>query len=247
MTSDGPIFLVSDLHLGHGTSEERTREGQFFDFLEHVRAEGRALYLLGDLFEVWVEYRRVVPRSHLRILNRLLDLQEAGLDLHYWLGNHDFWFGPPLDGQLNLVVHPGPTMLTLGGLQAYIAHGDGLRPDDRSYRVLRALLRNRLTVPLYRLVHPDLGLALAHRMAEWSRARHRPAPTSDRLEGVARRLLKEGVADLVVFGHSHHPNRVEVDGRVYLNVGDWITHFTYGHLGPGGARLLRWPNRTEIR
>jgi UDP-2,3-diacylglucosamine hydrolase len=238
-----PEIIVSDIHLG---AVPATTERAFLDFLDWVGERGAAsLLIAGDLFDFWFEYGRVIHGAHFRVLAALAELVEAGIPVTMTGGNHDAWGGRFLRDDVGITFHAGPFRTTLGGRPALVAHGDGLGSGDFRYRLLKTLVRNRITIAVFRALHPELGLRIAHAVsrtdlrlesdeANEGRARFIEAWARDRLE-------REPDLGWVVCGHTHRPALVEVGtGRYYLNAGDWIRHFTFAEIAAGVPSLHAW-------
>lgn len=237
-----PSYFISDVHLGLQEPEiERQKERALLSFLEHVQSNAGRLYILGDLFDFWFEYRHVIPKGYHRVLGRLSDLTESGVEVHYLAGNHDFWVRSYFHEALGLTVHRDPFAEELGGKRFFYHHGDGLAIRDNGYRILKKVFRSKVSIFLFSLLHPDLGIGLAR---SWSRMSREHTSTKNYGEGdgmveyaVAR--IKEGF-DYVVMGHRHEPASRKVGGGTYINLGDWITHRTYGVFDGDDFRLEQW-------
>ncbi len=237
-----PDLIVSDLHLG---GVPRATERRFLRFLERVAADARALLIAGDLFDFWFEYATVVPGKHFRVLAALAELVEAGVPVTFAGGNHDAWGGRFLREEVGVEFHDRPFRTALAGRPALVAHGDGLGTGDFRYRVLKAVVRSPVTINVFRWLHPDLGIRLAHAV---SRTEGREADAAMRgraaflREWALARMAEDSTLQYVVCGHSHLPDIVDAgDGRYYLNAGDWINHFSYIVLTPDGPpRLEHW-------
>ncbi len=237
-------FITSDIHLG--AVPDRT-ERAFVRFIEHVGATGRSLLLVGDLFDFWFEYRSVVPGRHFRVLAALSELVRAGIPVTLLAGNHDAWGGRFLQEEVGLDFRAGPLRMELAGRPALVAHGDGLGRGDLRYRMLKRVIRGRLTIGAFRALHPDLGMRIARRVSR-TEARSADDP---RVRSRAKFIEDWGRAQLaaeptlgwVVCGHAHVPSLIEVEpARYYINAGDWLTHFTYVVIDGTGAPALReWP------
>lgn len=235
-------LFVSDVHLGSGESSgDRDREARFLSFLD-ARARGaRRLFILGDLFDFWFEYGHAMPRRHLAVVRRLADLAEAGVELTYFGGNHDWWAGTFMRGELGAAVFDDPARVDVAGRKLWLMHGDGQARGDLGYKLLKGVLRNRLAIAAYRAIHPDLGIPFAHAVSRLSRA-NRDESRVDR-EWLYRQLAVPrwplGV-DGVLSGHYHHPTHFRRDGRDFLILGDWIGNFTFASLNGGRFALERW-------
>ncbi|MFO7675764.1 MAG: UDP-2,3-diacylglucosamine diphosphatase [bacterium] len=228
-------YFVSDAHLGAAPPGAEARLARFLNGLE-----GRAdsLWILGDLFDFWFEYGRVIPRHGFRILAALARLREAGIRVSYLAGNHDLRFGGFLRRELGIETGAGGD-IELDGRKVLVRHGDEI--DRRAVsRLFRVLMRSRLNNGLYRLIHPDLGIALAGWVARRSRARGPDERLAGAMREWARARLAEG-RDLVVLGHLHRPELTAFPGGgSYLNAGDWIENFSYGILRDGRPALERF-------
>ena len=232
--------VVSDIHLG-AVAEENARA--FLAFLAEAHRWGDELLINGDLFDFWFEYRQVIPRGQLDVLARLRRLVEGGMPVLFMGGNHDAWGGSFLRDEVGVEILEEPARRRIAGRRAYIAHGDGLGPADRGYRVLRRAARSRVGRGLFRWIHPDLGLPLARLASGTRRAQaggfRSESPRASLLARHAVEILAahEDV-DLVVFGHSHRPEVTELaPGRFYLNSGDWLHHNSFAVVTPDGIRL----------
>jgi UDP-2,3-diacylglucosamine hydrolase len=226
------IIFISDAHLGSGTNEQR-KEQILLDFLRGLSPERvSALYVLGDLFDFWFEYRSVIPSKHFRVLGALADTIRSGIAVHLVVGNHDFWAGDFLEKTVGIVVHKDPIEIELGGKRVYVCHGDGLNPLDRGYLLLKTLIRSGPVVWLTRLVHPDLLVWLARQFSKLSRESVSLAGQLREDDGIAQFALgklREGY-DVVIAAHSHQPHEdvhsVNGAARRYFNVGDMQERFS---------------------
>ena len=243
MPAGTAVYFLSDAHLGTESRErEAAREARLHEFLTHVEGRAAALFIVGDLFDFWFEYRTAIPRRHFATLAALRDLRHAGVEIHYLNGNHDFWLGPFLSQELGLTTHAGPVALTLQGRRLWLHHGDGLVGGDLGYRMLKRVVRHPASIGLYRLLHPDIGIPLAHFLSNLSRdSRARRALDGDRLwREIAGPRFAEGF-DTVMVGHFHHVYERRDGKRTFFVLGDWIEHFTYVVLEGGELRLEAWP------
>jgi UDP-2,3-diacylglucosamine hydrolase len=240
-----PDLIVSDIHLG---AVPPATETAFRRFLEHAATGARSLLINGDLFDFWFEYRSVIPRRHYRVLAALRDLVEAGVPVSFVGGNHDAWGDSFLRDEVGLTLHHGEVELELGGLRTLVVHGDGVGAGDHGYRALRWFIRHPVIVRAFRVLHPDLGSWIADRVS----TTHDKAAGMDEVksragfirEWAVETLRRRRELDLIVAGHAHFPELLEVEGgRFYANAGDWIHNFTYLALPGDGVppRLLTWP------
>lgn len=240
MPESGCAYFVADAHLGQGpTGSSRDREEDLLALFDRVLAERAALFVNGDLFDFWFEYGHAMPKRFVRVLHALGALRRAGLPVTYVGGNHDFWIGEYLAGELDVSFTDRPCPLAIQGRRILLAHGDGLGPGDHGYKLVKRVLRNRVARACFRWIHPDLGIPLATMTSHTSR-RHAPRPhrSEEQLfDLLARPLLRDGF-DAVVLGHFHVPvHRREPDGEL-LVLGDWIERRSYARLEGGVFQLL---------
>jgi len=239
--TDETLF-ISDVHLGAGRpADDAARGERLLAFLERRARGARRLFVLGDLFDFWFEYRHAVPKAHLRVLWALDALARSGTEVTFFGGNHDFWAGPYLAREFGFRVLDGPARLEVDGRQLALMHGDGLARGDLGYKLLKGLLRNPLAVAAYGALHPDLGIPFALAVSRTSR-HSRDESKVDR-EWLYRQLalprFAEG-ADAVLTGHYHHPTHFVREGRDFLVLGDWVAHSTFARLQGGRFGLWAW-------
>lgn len=243
------VYFFSDVHLGLGSAaSNRDREAALLRFLAKVREERpEALYIVGDLFDYWFEYRTVIPRGFSRTIGALAALVDAGVRVEYLVGNHDFGHRDFFEREIGISVHFDDIERTIAGRRCYLAHGDGKAFNDTGYAILKRVLRARLSNALFRLIHPDLGIGLAAFASRRSRdhtaqknygverggaggagsgGADERAGETDGLAAFARRKIEEGV-QLVVMGHSHRPLRLDLSGGTYINLGTWLRDRSY--------------------
>ena len=215
-------------------------------FLRALPGRAGSLLINGDLFEFWFEWRTVVPRSGVRVLAALMDLRDAGIPMTMIAGNHDCWGGDVLR-EAGVDFLTGAWNGSLAGWQARVEHGDGLRArEDRGYRVLRSVLRNRLAIRAYRLLHPDLATRLAMGSSSASRS-YQPRDAGRGLRAVAAAALaSEPALELLVYGHSHVAALERLpSGQVYANAGSWLDAPTYLVATPARLALRGWDGSAE--
>jgi len=239
------VFFVSDAHLGvDGADRERARTARLHDFLNSLPGRAASLYIVGDLFDFWFEYRTAIPRRHFATLAALERLREAGVDISYLNGNHDFWLGTFFRDELGIRTLDGGVTVEAQGRRLWLHHGDGLVGGDIGYKILKRILRARASIALYGLLHPDLAIPLAHAVSRWSRhsrgvAALRPDPL---WREIAEPAFRSG-HDAAIIGHFHHAYERREPGREFFMLGDWIDRFTYVELREGKLELKVWPER----
>lgn len=240
-------YFISDCHLGYGNDRtaDREREKRLCTLLERIKAEAASgeaevLFIVGDLFDSWFEYRQVIPRRHVRTLGLLAEIREL-IPVQYLMGNHDFGHRTYFRDELNIPIHSGDIERELLGKRFYIAHGDGKALNDTGYLILRSLLRNKILLRLYSWIHPDIGIWIAERMSGGSRAYTDGRDALQKQDGLrifAEKKIREEHFDYVVMGHRHKPEKIDVDGiGTYINLGDWLKSYSYGVFDESGFRL----------
>lgn len=238
------MIFVADAHFGEGDAEEEERKEQhFLSFLDSLDPEHDHLVICGDLFDFWFEYRYVVAAQYLRTVGKLADAVARGLRVDYVAGNHDFWLRDFFPNRLGIAVHRKDLTIHHDGVRVYVRHGDGLRRSDYGYRLLKRILQNPVSIAMFRLVHPDLGYAMAYFFAELSRKKdahpYRELDDSDYV-AFADAVLASGRAQLVVLAHTHKRRLLRRPGGVFLNPGDWLGSYTFGELSGGTVSLKQW-------
>ena len=233
----GPVYFISDTHIRDGEVE---REGKLLSFLRYIYGRAEALYILGDLFDFWFEYRSVVPRTGWRVLGALHELVLSGTPVICIRGNHDFWLGRYITEEIGLRVEDGPIWVGHQGKRLFLAHGDEFLGDP-GYRAFRYVLRHPVSVRLFRLLHPDVGAFLAETLSRTTKFVSVKKLTTVKATFLkaARRKFGEG-ADAVMFGHMHTPVLRRYGKRTFVVLGDWIRNFTYAEMEDGEVTLRRW-------
>ena len=240
--SDLSVVFLSDAHLGvQSAADETARTAKLHAFLGQLPGRASELYIVGDLFDFWFEYRTAIPRRYFATLAALQRLRAAGVAITYLNGNHDFWLGTFFRDTLGIRTIDGGVAVEAQGRRLYLHHGDGLVGGDLGYKMLRAVLRSRACIGLYGLLHPDLGIPLALAVSRWSRTSRPDDPLRhDRLwNEIAKPRFAEGF-DGVLVGHFHDAYERREDGREFFVLGDWIDRFTYAELVGGRLELKHW-------
>lgn len=249
MSTRNKIYFASDLHLGtpdHARS--LMREKHFVRWLDMIKADAKELYLLGDLFDFWFEYKKVVPKGYIRLLGKLAEISDAGIPIHYFVGNHDLWQRDYFQKEIGAIVHHDPIEQDLMGKRFLIGHGDGLGPGDHGYKFLKKVFRSKTMQWCFHRLHPNFGIGLANYFSRQSRKKtgHEDAVDHGENEYLLvfsrETLQKQPEIDYFVFGHRHLPMEIELDeGKYYYNLGDWMGHYTYLELVDGSVELKRFP------
>ena len=236
MAERNRIYFASDLHLGmHPPEESLQREKLFIEWLEEIRKDALELWLLGDVFDYWFEYKKVVPRGFTRFLGTLASLSDEGVEIHFILGNHDIWVFDYLPTEINLQVHRTSIRREWNKHRFYLGHGDGLHKGDLNYRMLQSVFKNRLIQWFYARIHPNGSMAFAHRWSKKSRMKHGTLGSfmgvdkEHQIQFARKEHEKHPDIEYFIFGHRHIPYdiRIAENSRV-ICLGDWIGNFTYG-------------------
>ncbi len=228
------IYFASDLHLGVPShAESLKREKLFVSWLEQVRKDATEIYLLGDIFDFWFEYKRVVPRGFTRLLGKISEITDSGIPVHFFTGNHDIWVFDYLPEETGVILHRSPISKKLNGKKFFLAHGDGLGPGDKGYKFLKRIFTSRFLQWMYARLHPNFAIWLASKMSARSRMAGNLAEflgeEKELLVRYAYRLWEKEAFDFFIFGHRHLPINIELKNKARLiYLGDWINNFTYG-------------------
>lgn len=229
------VYFASDFHLGiPDQARSMDRERRICRWLDEIKSDAAHLFLVGDLFDSWMEYKRVVPKGFVRFLGKLGELTDAGIPIEVFTGNHDLWMRGYFQEELNIPVHHEPIERVINGRTFIIGHGDGMGPGDRGYKLLKSILRNSFCQWLYRQLHPDMGLGIA---SYFSRKGPKHEGTfEDGFKGPEKEFLVQYCLselakrkiDYFIFGHRHLALEYPLpQNSLYINLGDWINYNSY--------------------
>lgn len=229
------VYFASDNHLGAPTRKESlARERKFVRWLDHIQKDAAALFLLGDLFDFWFEYKEVVPKGFVRTLGKLAEISDAGIPIHFFVGNHDLWMNNYFKEELNISVYHKPEVFTFNNKEFFIGHGDGLGPNDKGYKRMKKVFVHPFSKWLYRWLHPDIGVRLARHLSVKNKLISGDddakflGEENEWLVQYAKRKLSKQHFDYFLFGHRHLPMEIQLnETSTYINTGDWINYFTY--------------------
>jgi UDP-2,3-diacylglucosamine hydrolase len=230
------IYFASDQHFGAPTAAlSFPREQKFVAWLDEVKQDAEAIFLLGDLFDFWFEYKKVVPKGFIRILGKLAEIRDSGIPIFFFVGNHDLWMTDYFQKELNIPVYHDNQEYTFGNKTFLIGHGDGKGPGDKGYKRMKRVFTNPLSKWIFRWLHPDLGVGLAQYLSVKNKLISGEADVkflgedNEWLVQYAKRKLETKLYNYFVFGHRHLPMIIKVgENSEYVNLGDWIGYFTYG-------------------
>lgn len=230
------VYFASDQHFGLPNHQESlVREKRFVQWLDTIKKDAEVLFLLGDLFDFWFEYRKVVPKGFVRVLGKLAELRNLSIQIHFFVGNHDLWMYNYFEEELNIPVYHHPKVFTIHNKKFLIGHGDGLGPGDKGYKRMKKVFTNPVSKWLYRWLHPDIGMWLGTYLSTKNKmisGKEDVVFLGEDMEWLVhycKRKLEQEHYDYFVFGHRHLPLEIKLkDNSKYINLGDWISHFTYG-------------------
>ncbi len=239
------IYFLSDAHLGYPNHNDSIgREKKLVAFLDSIAEKAEEIYLLGDIFDFWYEYRSVVPRGYVRFLGKLAELSDKGITIHFFTGNHDIWAFDYLEKEIGLILHKNALICQIGSKNFFLAHGDGTNKSDRKFLFLKKVFHNKTLQWFFSRLHPNFAFFLASGWSKHSRLINGSEPFLGEDEPMVsycrENLMDEGL-DFIVFGHRHcpviHPLNNSTDMVI---LGDWITHFTYGEFDGENFELKKF-------
>ncbi|MBX7203562.1 MAG: UDP-2,3-diacylglucosamine diphosphatase [Bacteroidia bacterium] len=244
----GKIYFASDFHLGVPDYQRSLeREKCIVRWLEMVRTDAEQLFLVGDIFDFWFEYKYVVPKNYVRLLGKLAELSDSGIKITFFTGNHDMWAFDYLEKELGFTIYRNPALFDLQGKKVFIGHGDGLGPGDQGYKFIKKVFANPFCQWLFARIHPNTGIGLANYWSGKSRAAN---PAKEQYKGrenewlvtyIEQYLQENTRADYFIFGHRHLPLNLEIQpGIFYLNLGDWFNWNSYAVMENGTIHLRQF-------
>ena len=235
MVLGNQIYFLSDFHLGAPNAEASlVREKKIVAFLSEIKTTAVQVFIVGDLFDFWYEYKKVVPKGYVRILGKLAELTDAGITVHFFVGNHDMWMKDYFEKELNISVYFEPKEFLFNSKKFLIGHGDGLGPGDEGYKFIKKVFRNKICQWLFGILPTRFGIGIADFFSKKSREK---TGTTDRiflgeekewLVIYCKEILQKQHYDYFIFGHRHLPLSIQLNLQsTYINLGDWINYFTY--------------------
>lgn len=244
-TINGKVYFISDAHLGvPDFSSSLEREKKLVKWLCQIEKDADYLILLGDIFDFWFEYKSVIPRGYTRLMGKLAELSDKGIQIYFFTGNHDMWVRDYFKKELGIKVLNKPETFLINGLKTFVGHGDGLGPRDIGYKILKRIFECKTNQWLFARLHPNFSFWLAQYLSRKSRAAN--ASNDEIYHGDNKEFLilfiKETIKkenfDYFIFGHRHLALEMEIDKQTkYINTGDWIRIFSYAETVDNGIRL----------
>ena len=248
------IYFASDQHFGAPTAEiSKPREKLFVDWLDSVKNDAEAIFLLGDLFDFWFEYKKVVPKGFIRVLGKLAELRDSGIPIYFFVGNHDLWMNDYFQTELDIPVFHDNKEFEFFEKTFLIGHGDGKGPGDMGYKRMKKVFTNPFSKWLFRWLHPDIGVSLAQHLS----VKNKLISGSDDVKFLgednewlvqyAKRKLETKHYNYFIFGHRHLPMIIDVgEDSKYVNLGDWIGYFTYGVFDGNSFELKKFQPLSDV-
>ena len=239
------IYFLSDFHLGAPDYESSLlREKKIVHFLDAIKTDAKEIFIVGDIFDFWYEYKKAIPKYFVRLLGKLAELTDNGIKISVFTGNHDMWMSGYFEKELNITVYHQPQTFNWNNKQFYIGHGDGLGPGDHGYKFIKKIFRNPVCQWLFGLLHPDWGIALANYFSRKSRVKTGNADSiflgeeNEWLIIYCKEVLQQEHFDYFIFGHRHYPIDFALpQNSRYINLGDWITNYTYASFDGNQMQL----------
>jgi len=224
------IYFASDFHLGSpNLTDSKKREGLICRWLDSISSDAKDIYLLGDVFDFWFEYKKVVPKGNIRFLGKLAELTDRGIRIHLCVGNHDLWIRDYFKEEINIRIFTKPEILLLNNKKIYIHHGDGLGPGDYGYKFIKGIFLNPICQKLFSWLHPDIALGIAEKLSKSSRKNTNPkekkylGDKKEYLTLYSEEILQTEQIDYFIFGHRHLQLDILLSNNQsrYINLGDW--------------------------
>jgi UDP-2,3-diacylglucosamine hydrolase len=230
------IYFVSDAHLGSLlVKDNRAHEKKLVDWLDKVKIDAEVIYLMGDIFDFWFEYKTVVPKGFVRFLGKLAELTDAGIEVHFFIGNHDIWTFGYLEKEVGLIIHREPCTIQLGSKRFFLAHGDGLQDEDRGFTFIRKIFHSRTAQKFFRYLPAQLGQEFGYNWSRNNRIKNLPVENkflgedNEYLVVYAKKYLETHDVDFLVFGHRHIALDLQLKNQKRVVIlGDFVSAFTYG-------------------
>jgi len=241
------VYFASDNHLGAPTPKDSLpREKKFVAWLDSIKDDAAAIFLIGDLFDFWFEYKTVVPKGFTRTLGKLAEIADSGIPVYYFVGNHDLWMSGYFEDELGIPVFFKPQDFTIGNTTFFIGHGDGLGPGDKGYKRMKKVFTNPFFKWLFRWLHPDIGVKIAQYLSVKNKLISGDddakflGEENEWLAVYSKKKLSQKHRDYFIFGHRHLPLEITLnENSKYINLGDWIQYYTYGVFDGNNLELKK--------
>ncbi|WP_343636760.1 UDP-2,3-diacylglucosamine diphosphatase [Fluviicola sp.] len=242
------IYFASDFHLGVPVGKSSfEREKRIIDWLEHIRQDAFEIYLVGDIFDFWFEYKHAIPKGFVRVQGKIAELVDSGIPVYFFTGNHDMWMFDYFEKELGVKIYREPIQTIYNGKKFFIGHGDGLGPGDRGYKFIKKVFAAKWSQWMFARLHPNFGIGLANYFSRKSRIATGDSDSkflgedNEWLVQYCREQEAINPQDYYIFGHRHLPMTIRINERaIYINLGEWIHYNTYAVFDGFEAKLLEW-------
>lgn len=239
------IYFLSDFHLGAPDAvASLQREKKIVQFLDSIKSSAAELFIVGDILDFWFEYKQVVPKGYVRLFGKLAEISDAGIPIHFFVGNHDMWVKNYFQQELNMKVYMQPERFEFNGKKFYVGHGDGLGPGDHGYKFLKKIFRNPVCQWAFGMLPPGVGLGLANYFSRKSREavkdmdEHFLGEENEWLIVYSKEVLQKEAVDYFIFGHRHLALDFKLnDNSRYINLGEWVKTFSYAEFDGNDVTL----------
>ena len=241
------IYFASDFHLGVPDPESSlAREKKIVSWLTQIQKDAFGIFLVGDIFDFWFEYKHTIPKGFSRLLGKLAELTDSGISVVIFTGNHDMWMFDYFENEFGITVHRSTQVYNIGGKQALIGHGDGLGPGDRAYKVYKKIFSNPVCQVLFEWLHPNIGMSIARFWSGKSRMKNNYEVIEEEAEWLiqyCRGIEEKAHHDYYIFGHRHVATELNLnDNSSYFNLGEWVEQCTYAVFSDGRMSLKKYPS-----
>ncbi len=250
MNTRTKIYFASDFHLGTPSYEaSRVREDKIIRWLDQISVDAKELFLVGDIFDFWFEYKAAIPKGFIRFQGKIASLVDSGIKVHFFIGNHDMWMFDYFPQELGIIMHRKEQAFSFFGKAIFIGHGDGLGPGDSGYKFIKKVFASPFLQWMFARLHPNLGIGIANYWSRKSRAKEKEPQVflgeeKEWLIDYCKEISKEQHYEYMIFGHRHLPIEFDLkNGGRYINLGDWLNHFTYGVLDKEGFKLNKFESK----
>ncbi|RMG79420.1 MAG: UDP-2,3-diacylglucosamine diphosphatase [Bacteroidetes bacterium] len=254
MSNKKKIYFASDFHLGvPGKQDSKEREKQIVRWLSEIQPHAKEIFLVGDIFDFWFEYKHTIPKGYVRLLGKLAELTDSGIPVHFFTGNHDMWAFDYLPCEVGVQIHREPIIREFSGKKFMIGHGDGLGPGDKPYKMLKKIFSNKLCQWMFARIHPNLGISIANYWSKKSRLANMNGEETflgeekEWLIQFCRSELARRHIDYFIFGHRHLPIKYHLsENAQYINLGEWLFAKTYAVFDGNDVQLVKYPENQLV-
>ena len=246
--SSTKLYFASDFHFGVPSAEDSLlREKRVVEWLSAIENDAAAIYIVGDIFDFWFEYRKAIPKGFVRFQGKIAELTDKGIPIHFFTGNHDMWMFNYFQKELGVYLHKEPIKFEFDGKKFFVGHGDGLGPGDSGYKFIKSIFTNRFFQWCFARLHPNFGIGVANYFSKRSRAATGNVDEvfmgedKEWLIQYSKEILEKEHYDFFIFGHRHLPIHLKLNQEAYyINLGDWIKYNTFGMYAKGEMSLQEY-------